>query len=103
MLRQTVLGRGGDSGFAVVMDSPDRRGPRPADYPTYDADDPQAAPEGPRLLAMTSPYEPGSVEKVLTLSALIDAGKVTARTRMLVPGELHSAGPRHPRLVRPRP
>ena len=39
---------------------------------------------------MTSPYEPGSVEKVLTLSALIDAGKVTDHTRLLVPGQLKS-------------
>jgi cell division protein FtsI (penicillin-binding protein 3) len=39
---------------------------------------------------MTSPYEPGSVEKVLTLSALIDAGKVTDRTKLLVPGHLQS-------------
>ena len=39
---------------------------------------------------MTSPYEPGSVEKVLTLSALIDAGKVTDHTRLVVPGQLQS-------------
>src|SRR5204862_1530540 len=32
----------------------------------------------------------GSVEKVLTLSALIDAGKVTDRTRVLVPPQLQS-------------
>ena len=31
--------------------------------------------------------EPGSVEKVLTLSSLIDEGKVTARTRVVVPWE----------------
>ena len=41
-------------------------------------------------LAMTSPYEPGSVEKVLTLSSLIDAGKVTDHTRLVVPGQLQS-------------
>ena len=35
---------------------------------------------------MTDVYEPGSVEKVLTLSSLIDAGKVTDRTRLVVPG-----------------
>jgi cell division protein FtsI (penicillin-binding protein 3) len=39
---------------------------------------------------MTSPFEPGSVEKVLTLSGLIDAGKVTDHTRLLVPGQLQS-------------
>ena len=39
---------------------------------------------------MTDVYEPGSVEKVLTLSALIDAGKATARTRVTVPPSLPS-------------
>ena len=37
---------------------------------------------------MSDTYEPGSVEKVLTLSSLIDEGKVTPRTRLVVPGEL---------------
>ena len=49
-----------------------------ADHPTFDASQPLLAPEedlGSR--AMSDVYEPGSVEKALTLSALIDAGKVT--------------------------
>ena len=37
---------------------------------------------------MSDVYEPGSVQKVLTLSGLIDAGKVTARTRLKVPCSL---------------
>lgn len=91
VLRQTVLGSGGESGFAVVMDRRSGEILSLADYPTYDASDPQASPAKDRnSLAMTSPYEPGSVEKVLTLSGLIDAGKVTDRTRLLVPGQLQS-------------
>jgi cell division protein FtsI (penicillin-binding protein 3) len=91
VLRQTVLGARGDSGFAVVMDRRSGEILALADYPTYDASNPQAAPAKDRnSLAMTSPYEPGSVEKVLTLSGLIDAGKVTDRTRLLVPGQLRS-------------
>ena len=91
VLRQTVLGARGDSGFAVVMDSHSGEILSLADYPTYDATNPQASPASDRnSLAMTSPYEPGSVEKVLTLSSLIDAGKVTDRTRLLVPGQLQS-------------
>ncbi|MGC4112429.1 MAG: penicillin-binding protein 2 [Nocardioides sp.] len=91
VLRQTVLGARADSGFAVVMDSRSGEVLSLADYPTYDASNPQASPVQDRnSLAMTSPYEPGSVEKVLTLSGLIDAGKVTDRTRLLVPGELQS-------------
>jgi cell division protein FtsI (penicillin-binding protein 3) len=91
VLRQTVLGARGDSGFAVVMDSHTGEILSLADYPTYDATNPQASPRRDRnSLAMTSPYEPGSVEKVLTLSSLIDAGKVTDRTRLIVPGQLQS-------------
>ncbi len=62
-----------------------------ADYPTYDASDPYASTDNENLYksaALTDVYEPGSVEKVLTLSSLIDAGKVTNRTRFRVPGVL---------------
>ena len=91
VLRQTVLGVRADSGFAVVMDSHSGEILSLADYPTYDASNPQASrPADRNSLAMTSPYEPGSVEKVLTLSSLIDAGKVTDRTKLLVPGQLQS-------------
>ena len=91
VVRQTVLGARGDSGFAVVLDRKSGEILALADYPTYDASNPQASKAKDRnSLAMTSPYEPGSVEKVLTLSGLIDAGKVTDRTRLLVPGELKS-------------
>jgi cell division protein FtsI (penicillin-binding protein 3) len=91
VLRQTVLSARGDSGFAVVQDVHSGELLALADYPTYDATNPQAAPVADRnSLAMTSPYEPGSVEKVLTLSSLIDAGKVTDHTKLLVPGQLQS-------------
>ena len=44
VLRQTVLGARGDSGFAVVMDSHTGEILSLADYPTYDATNPQASP-----------------------------------------------------------
>jgi len=91
ILRQTVLGARGESGFAVVMDTHSGEVLALADYPTYDATDPQASPVRDRnSRALTSPYEPGSVEKVLTLSSLIDAGKVTDRTRLVIPPQLPS-------------
>ena len=64
-----------------------------ADHPTFDASDPLDAPKedlGSR--AMSDVYEPGSVEKVLTVSGLIDAGKVTPRTKLRVPPELYRDG-----------
>ena len=79
VLGQTVRQYGAESGFAVIMDS--RTGDILAlpDYPTYDASKPldsRRSCSSPR--ALSDVYEPGSVQKVLTLSALIDAGKVTA-------------------------
>ena len=90
VLRQAVEDSGGTSGVAVVMDSRTGEVLALADDPTFDADDPGASPvRDRRARSLNLSYEPGSVEKVLTLSALIDTGKVNARTRMLVPGQLH--------------
>ena len=89
VLRQTVEDSRGDSGFAVVMDTRTGELLALADHPTFDANFPVESPKadlGSR--AMQDVYEPGSVEKVLTVSGLIDAGKVTPRTRLKVPGSL---------------
>jgi len=88
-VRQAVEAAGAESGFAVVMD---RRSGDPlavADDPTYDANDPTESPKadlGSR--ALQDVYEPGSVEKVLTASSLIDLGVVTPRTPIIVPSQL---------------
>jgi cell division protein FtsI (penicillin-binding protein 3) len=90
VLRQAREASGGSSAIAVIMDSRTGEVLALADDPTYDADDPGASPvRDRRARSLNLSYEPGSVEKVLTLSALIDTGKVSARTKMLVPGELH--------------
>lgn len=89
VLRKTVEGASADSGVAVVMDTRTGQVLSLADYPTFDANAPLESDEadlGAR--SVSDVYEPGSVEKVLTLSGLIDAGKVTDRTRLLVPGSL---------------
>ncbi|QIG45802.1 penicillin-binding protein 2 [Nocardioides anomalus] len=88
-LRQAVEDAKGDSGIAVVMDTRTGEVLALADDPTFSASDPAAAKvKDRRARSLNLAYEPGSVEKVLTLSALIDAGKATARDRLLVPGEL---------------
>lgn len=90
VLQQTVEGSGGESGIAVIMDSRTGELLALADYPTYDAADPQEATEELfKSSALTDVYEPGSVEKVLTLSALIDAGLATPSTPLRVPGQLN--------------
>jgi len=91
VLRQTVEDARADSGFAVILDTQTGDVLALADHPTFDARAPQASPAKDRVSrAMTDVYEPGSVEKVLTLSALIDAGKATAHTRVTVPPSLPS-------------
>ena len=89
VLRQTVEDARGESGIAVVMDSRTGELLALADHPTYDATEPlDASREDLGSRAMSDVYEPGSVEKVLTMSSLIDAGKVTPRTRLRVPPRL---------------
>jgi cell division protein FtsI (penicillin-binding protein 3) len=89
VLEQTVRKAGAESGFAVIMDSRAGEVLAMPDYPTYDASLPLESPEKLfKSSAMSDVYEPGSVQKVLTLSALIDAGKVTSKTKLLVPGVL---------------
>lgn len=78
-----------ESGAAIVMDTRTGEILALADYPTFDANKPAEADEadlGSR--AMNDTYEPGSVEKVLTASSLIDAGKAFPRQKFKVPGIL---------------
>jgi cell division protein FtsI (penicillin-binding protein 3) len=79
------------NGMAVVIDVKTGEVLALADDPTFDASDPGASPKADRgARSLNEVYEPGSVEKILTLSSLIDAGKVTDRTKLVVPGEYKS-------------
>jgi cell division protein FtsI (penicillin-binding protein 3) len=90
VLRQTVENARAESGFAVVMDSRTGELLAVADDPTFDANDPTSAEkENLGSRAMQDVYEPGSVEKVLTMSSLLDLGLVTPRTRIVVPPVLN--------------
>ncbi len=90
VLRQTVEDSDAESGFAVVMDSRTGDLLAVADHPTFDANKPAESEKDDRISrALTDVYEPGSVQKVLTLGSLIDAGKVTPRTRITVPPTLN--------------
>ncbi|MDF1603067.1 penicillin-binding protein 2 [Nocardioides sp. YIM 152315] len=93
VVRQTVEDARADSGFAVVMDTRTGELLAVADDPTYDANKPTDAPKadlGSR--ALQNVYEPGSVQKVLTASSLIDLGLVTPRTKIVVPSQLDRDG-----------
>lgn len=95
VLRQTVEDAGGESGSAVVLDRATGELLALADYPTFDPNvATQRAKEKLGSRAIREVYEPGSVQKVLTVSALIDAGLVTPLTRLVVPREIRSSGKR---------
>jgi cell division protein FtsI (penicillin-binding protein 3) len=89
VLAQAVQKYRAESGAAIVMDSRTGEILALADVPTFDANKPTEADKddlGSR--AMNDTYEPGSVEKVLTVSSLIDAGKTYPRQKFKVPGIL---------------
>ncbi|WP_241153914.1 peptidoglycan D,D-transpeptidase FtsI family protein [Nocardioides pantholopis] len=89
VLRQTVEDSGAESGFVVIMDRRTGELLAVADDPTFDANKPAEAPKADRISrALSDVYEPGSVQKVLTMGGLLDAGKVTPRTKITVPPRL---------------
>lgn len=90
VLQQTVQKSGGESGMALIQDTRTGEFLALADYPTYDASNPRSYPEELyKSSALTDVYEPGSVEKVLTVSSLVDAGLAFKEQRFKVPGQLH--------------
>ncbi|CAM3914555.1 Peptidoglycan glycosyltransferase [Nocardioides zeicaulis] len=96
VLAQAVEQYRAESGAAAVLDTRTGEVLALADVPTFDANKPGEADEddlGSR--AMNDTYEPGSVEKVLTVASLIDAGKAFPRQKFKVPGSL----PRQDRVI----
>ncbi len=89
VLRAAVQSARAKSGAAVVMDSRTGELLAFADYPTFDPNKPSKKVANVlNSRAISDVYEPGSVEKVLTAAALLDAGKVTPTTKIKVPKEL---------------
>lgn len=88
-LAQAVTAARGSSGIAVIMDVRTGQLLALADYPTFDPNArTRTAPANYGSRALQDVYEPGSVEKVLTFAALIDAGYVSPRTKISVPSAL---------------
>ncbi|GGR59099.1 cell division protein FtsI (penicillin-binding protein 3) [Nocardioides luteus] len=80
-----------ESGMAVVMDTQTGEILSLVDYPTFDARDPAASPKTLRgSNALSNVYEPGSVQKVLTVAGLLDQELVAPSTRLKVPGSYRS-------------
>jgi cell division protein FtsI (penicillin-binding protein 3) len=92
VLREAVQSARAASGSVVAMDTRTGELLAVADYPSYDAngdyfDKSDHLGSG----AFRDLYEPGSVQKVLTAAALVDAGHVDPLTRITVPEKLASS------------
>ena len=87
---QAVRSNKADFGFAITMNVKTGEILAMAQAPSYDATKPLKGQKYRNLQALTAPYEPGSVEKVLTAAALIDSGTVNESTRLEIPNRLTS-------------
>ena len=87
---QAVKANKADFGFAITMNIKTGEVLAMAQAPSYDATKPLKDQKYRNLQALTAPYEPGSVQKVLTAAALIDSGTVNESTRLEIPNRLPS-------------
>lgn len=94
-LAQQVQKVGGDTGIAITMNVRTGEILAMANYPNYDSSKPgEADPEDRGNRAVSAAYEPGSVQKLLTAAALIDAGVADPETKLTIPARLDSGGGR---------
>ncbi len=92
-LADGIRDSGARTGMAVVMDVNDGQLLALANHPAYDPNSPGDVDPGDLgNPAVSAAYEPGSVQKVLTMAALADAGLVTPDTQVVVPPRIASGG-----------
>jgi cell division protein FtsI (penicillin-binding protein 3) len=82
-----------DHGFVITMNVKTGEILALAQTPTVDSSRPAATDEERRgVPAVSEPYEPGSVQKLLTAAALVDSGSADVETRVVVPNRLRTDG-----------
>ena len=90
-LQQGITKAAAKNGIAIVMNVKTGELLALSTSPGYDSNKPgQADSSNLGNSAASAPYEPGSVQKVLTAAALADAGKLTPDTRVEVPATIKS-------------
>ncbi|WP_432559191.1 peptidoglycan D,D-transpeptidase FtsI family protein [Granulicoccus sp. GXG6511] len=92
-LAETVAESEARSGMAIAMDIKTGEVLAMANAPSFDPNNVATArSEDLFNRAVTQAYEPGSVQKVITMAALMDAGLITPDTRLIVPPNIQSGG-----------
>lgn len=87
VLAQHGKALGADSATAMIVEVETGRIMAAADWPSVDPNDVDGVDVGSLgARVFSTPFEPGSVIKVATFAALLNEGKITPRTEVLVPG-----------------
>ncbi|MGH3357222.1 MAG: peptidoglycan D,D-transpeptidase FtsI family protein, partial [Nocardioidaceae bacterium] len=88
-LQQAIDETSSDWGVALVKDVKTGEVLALSQMPTFDANDPASITlDNMNARAVQNVYEPGSVQKVITMAALADLGLVTPGTKVKVPGSI---------------
>lgn len=91
MLSNGITKAGAKNGIAIVMDVHSGELLVISTSPGFDSNQPaKADPANLGNTAGSAPYEPGSVQKVLSLAAVVDQNKLSPDTRVEVPSTLRS-------------
>jgi cell division protein FtsI (penicillin-binding protein 3) len=94
-LAAQVTKTGAKSGMGIVMNVKTGEILAMADTNTFDPNNPGKAPASSTGNdTIMSTYEPGSVQKLATMAALLDTGTITPDTRVVVPNTIASADKR---------
>ena len=91
-LKAAVLDSQSRSGVAVVMDIRNGEILALSNYPTFNPNTREGDPANFGNRALIAVYEPGSVQKVMTMAAVVDQGKASRDTMLRVPGSIDSSG-----------
>ena len=86
-IEQAVKQYKASSGTVIVMDVKSGELMAMADYPSFDPNKKYKSSDL-KNPALERSYEPGSVQKVVTMAALADAGVINLNTRLKVPGSI---------------
>ncbi len=90
-LDQAVHSTGAKDGQITILDAKTGAIKAMAADPTYDASDPGRTPQDLSNPNVSSVFEPGSANKVITFAAALQRGLITPKTPMTVPGTIQVA------------